>query len=86
MLCSWREYAADHLTAPGNQNALRHGLAGISHRRINGALTHAEESIRDKILAGLVAGQGGKSQISSSSAYEGFGQLTTFKLKCTFGH
>jgi len=45
---------------PGNQNAFRHGLAGISHRRNNGALN------REKILAGLLADKGGEAQISSA--------------------
>jgi hypothetical protein len=48
----------------GNQNAFRHGLAGISQRRVNGALNHTEQSIREKILAGLVADKGGEVQIS----------------------
>jgi len=33
---------------PGNQNAFRHGLAGISQRRNNGALNPAEHSIREE--------------------------------------
>jgi hypothetical protein len=41
--------------ASGNQNAFRHGLAGISQRRINGALNPTEQSIREEILAGLLA-------------------------------
>jgi hypothetical protein len=51
---------------PGNQNAFRHGLAGISQRRVNGALNHAEQSIREEILAGLVADKGGEAQISTA--------------------
>ena len=39
---------------PGNQNAFRHGLAGISQRRIAGALNHSEQTIREEIFgAGL---------------------------------
>jgi hypothetical protein len=41
---------------PGNQNAFRHGLAGISQRRNNGALNPTEHSIREEILSGLLAG------------------------------
>jgi len=51
---------------PSNQNAFRHGLAGISQRRTNGALNHTEQSICDEILAGLVADKGGESQISTA--------------------
>jgi hypothetical protein len=35
---------------PGNQNAFRHGLAGIAQRRADGAL---EQSIREEIFSGL---------------------------------
>jgi hypothetical protein len=51
---------------PGNQNAFRHGLASISQRRINGALNPSEQSIREEILAGLVADKGGEVQISTA--------------------
>ena len=51
---------------PGNQNAFRHGLAGISQRRNNGALNPTEHSIREEILAGLLADKGGKAQISTA--------------------
>ena len=50
---------------PGNQNAFRHGLAGISQRR-NGALNSTEHSIREEILAGLLADKGGDAQISTA--------------------
>ncbi len=50
---------------PGNQNAFRHGLAGISQRRINGALNPAEQSIREEILDGLITDKGGEPQIST---------------------
>ena len=39
---------------PANQNAFKHGLAGITQRRANGALTPDEQSIREGILAGLI--------------------------------
>src|SRR6266403_3935442 len=51
---------------PGNQNAFRHGLAGISQRRNNGALNPTEHSIREEILAGLLADKGGDTQISTA--------------------
>ena len=51
---------------PGNQNAFRHGLAGISQRRNNGALNAKEHSVREEILAGLLADKGGGAQISTA--------------------
>ena len=51
---------------PGNQNAFRHGLAGISQRRDNGALNPTEHSVREEILAGLLADKGGDAQISTA--------------------
>jgi hypothetical protein len=51
---------------PGNQNAFRHGLAGISQRRNNGALNSTEHSIREEILAGLLGDKGGEAQISTA--------------------
>jgi len=53
-------------TPPGNQNAFRHGLAGISQRRNNGALNSTEHSVREEILAGLLADKGGETQISTA--------------------
>ena len=47
---------------PGNQNAFRHGLAGISQRRADGTLNPLEQSIREEILAGLLADKGGDQQ------------------------
>jgi len=51
---------------PGNQNAFRHGLAGIAQRRADGVLSPEEQSIREEILAGLLADKGGAAQISSA--------------------
>src|SRR5712671_3080216 len=51
---------------PGNQNAFRHGLAGISQRRADGLLNPAEHSIREEILSGLLADKGGDAQISTA--------------------
>jgi len=42
---------------PANQNAFKHGLAGISQRRVNGALNPIEQSIREDILAGFAQRQ-----------------------------
>ena len=42
---------------PANQNAFKHGLAGISQRRVNGALNPIEQSIRENILAGFAQRQ-----------------------------
>jgi len=42
---------------PGNQNAFRHSLAGISQRLVNGALNPIEQSIREDILAGFAQRQ-----------------------------
>ena len=51
---------------PGNQNAFRHGLAGISQRRADGVLNPAEHSVREEILSGLLADKGGAAQISTA--------------------
>ena len=51
---------------PGNQNAFRHGLAGISQRRNSGALNPTEHSVREEILSGLLADKGGDAQISTA--------------------
>ena len=51
---------------PGNQNAFRHGLAGISQRRADGVLNAAEQSVREEILSGLLADKGGAGQISTA--------------------
>ncbi|SRR6266498_425296 len=50
---------------PNNQNAFKHGLAAVDQRRIAGALSPAEQSIRDEILAGLIDDKGGEAQIST---------------------
>ena len=51
---------------PSNQNAFKHGLAGLADRRAAGALSPAEQAIRDEILAGLIADKGGEAQISTA--------------------
>src|SRR5499427_8326940 len=52
---------------PGNQNAFRHGLAGIVQRRADGVLNPAEQSIREEILSGLLVDKGGEQQISTAT-------------------
>ncbi len=52
---------------PGNLNAFRHGLAGIAQRRTDGVLNPAEQSVREEILSGLLAGKGGEAQISTAT-------------------
>jgi hypothetical protein len=51
---------------PGNQNAFRHGLAGIAQRRADGVLSPSEQSVREEILSGLLADKGGDQQISTA--------------------
>jgi hypothetical protein len=51
---------------PGNQNAFRHGLAGVAQRRSDGVLNPAEQSVREEILSGLLADKGGAAQMSTS--------------------
>jgi hypothetical protein len=51
---------------PGNQNNFRHGLSRLAHRRTDGVLSEQEQSIRDEILAGLLADKGGEHQISTA--------------------
>jgi hypothetical protein len=52
---------------PGNQNAFKHGLGGISQRRVIAALNSNEQSVREEILAGLLADKGGEAQISTAT-------------------
>ena len=51
---------------PGNQNAFRHGLAGIAQRRADGVLNPSEQSIREEILSSLLADKGDDAQISTA--------------------
>jgi len=44
----------------------RHGLASISQRRVNTALTPVEQTMRDEILAGFIADKGGEAQMSTA--------------------
>ena len=47
---------------PGNVNAFKHGLAAIQKRREEGIPTEHEENIRQQILDGLIADEGGMSR------------------------
>jgi len=47
---------------PGNMTAFKHGLASIQKRREEGVPTEYEESVRQQILDGLIAGKGGTSR------------------------
>jgi hypothetical protein len=51
---------------PANQNAFKHGLAGVSQRRANGGLAPDEQTIREDILAGLIADKGGEEQLGTA--------------------
>jgi hypothetical protein len=51
---------------PGNQNAFRHGLAGVAQRRADGVLNATEQTIREEILSGLLVDKGGAAQLSTA--------------------
>jgi hypothetical protein len=52
---------------PANQNAFKHGLAGIQKRREESVTTRHEENVRQQILDGLIADKGGDQQISTAT-------------------
>jgi hypothetical protein len=55
---------------PGNQNALRYGLAAIEKRQDTGLLAPLDESIRREILDGLLSDKGGESQVNTATGFE----------------
>jgi hypothetical protein len=71
---------------PGNQNAFRHGLAGIAQRRANGVLNPAEQSIREEILSGLLANKCEAAQISTAMRVLAEIIASDVSLLVTFNH
>ena len=57
----------DRSGPPSNMIAFKHGLAAIQKRREERVTTEHEESVRQEILEGLIAGKCGDDQISTAT-------------------
>ena len=71
---------------PGNQNAFRHGIAGIAQRRADGVLNPQEQSIREGILSGLLADKSGALPISTAMRVLAEIIASDVSLLVTFNH
>jgi len=71
---------------PGNQNAFRHGIAGIAQPRADGVLNPQKQSIREGILSGLLADKSGALPISTAMRVLAEIIASDVSLLVTFNH